>query len=65
MRQLCSRKQWTESIAVRGRVFAEETKEQLGDRADVGCFVAEEGTYELREPGTPYNVHSEGENTYY
>ena len=63
---------WTESIAVGSRAFVEQTKEQLGVRPRRRSIIAEEGTYELREPETPHSVHSKGknsdlssENTYY
>ncbi len=54
---------WTESIAVGSRAFVERTREQLGVRARSRSVVAKEGAYELREPETSYNAHSEGKNS--
>jgi hypothetical protein len=63
---------WTESIAVGREALVRETKEKLGIRA-VGREVIEgNGTYELREPQTPYeavfgleNVDLREDNTFY
>ena len=56
---------WTESIAVGSESFVRDTKQRLGIRA-VGREVTEvrggDGSYELREPGTPYGTVFDPQN---
>ena len=59
----CKREtRWTESIAVGSEAFVRETKEKLGMKAIGRELVGEGGSYELREPETPYNVSFGPEN---
>jgi putative transposase len=53
---------WTESIAVGSEAFVERTKAELGIRASGREVSGEEGVYELRERGIPYNVNFAGKN---
>ena len=45
---------WTESIAVGGKEFVEQTKERLGVRGQSREVIEAQGAYALREPRTPY-----------
>lgn len=63
---------WTESIAVGSEGFVRDTKERLGIKAVGRDVIGANGSYELREPETPYeanfSLESEGlrqENTFY
>jgi len=54
--------QWTESIAVGNEVFVRETKEKLGIKAIGREVIGVNGSYELREPETVYEVNFSPEN---
>ncbi len=63
---------WTESIAVGNEPFVRETKQRLGIKAVGREVIGVDGSYELREPVTPYeavfdpkNGDLRAENTYY
>jgi len=45
----------TESIAVRNKAFVRDTKEKFGIKA-MGGVIGANGSYELRESGTPYKA---------
>ena len=52
----CKREtRWTESIAVGSEVYVRETKEKLGMKVKGREAIGTNGSYELREPETPYN----------
>jgi hypothetical protein len=53
---------WTESIAVGSEGFVRETKEKLGIKAMGREVIRADGSYELREPETPYGVDFGPEN---
>jgi hypothetical protein len=53
---------WTESIAVGSEGFVRETKEKLGIKAMGREVIEADGSYELREPETPYGVDFGPEN---
>lgn len=53
----CKREpRWTESIAIGNEVFVKEIKEKLGIKAIGRKVMDENGSYELREPETPYDT---------
>ena len=54
--------QWTESIAVGNEVFVRETKEKLRIKAIGREVIGVNGSYELREPETVYEVNFSPEN---
>jgi putative transposase len=63
---------WTESVAVGSERFVENTKEKLGTRAMGRQIIGRNGSYDLREIKTPYdvdfrpkNIDLSAENTYY
>jgi len=63
---------WTESIAVGSEAFVRDTKEKLGIKAMGREVMGANGSYELREPETPYkadfgpeNADLRQENTFY
>jgi len=53
---------WTASIAIGNEDFVRVTKEKLGIRAIGREVMGENGSYELREPETPYDANFEIEN---
>ena len=53
---------WTESIAVGSEGFVRETKEKLGIKAMGREVIGADGSYELREPETPYKADFGPEN---
>ena len=53
---------WTESIAVGSEVFVERTKAELGIKGIGREVSGEDGVYELRERGIPYEANFAGEN---
>lgn len=54
---------WSESIAVGGRDFVEDVKEQLGFRATHRAVVEDSQVYQLKEPRATYGPDSECENS--
>jgi putative transposase len=54
--------QWTESIAIGAEAFVRDTKEKLGIRAAGLEVIGTNGSYELREPETPYEADFGHEN---
>ncbi len=57
-RIIARERKWTESVAVGGRHFVEQTKEQLGARALGREVTDSESTCELREMQSPYKANS-------
>lgn len=54
--------QWTESLAVGSRAFAERVSRELGDRAPYREVSIVEDAFVLREPAASYGAYSAGEN---
>ena len=54
--------QWSESVAVGGRAFAERVLRDLGGRARARRVEQRDGAYVVREPPAAYGANFHAEN---